>query len=70
MSRCPWAWVSCGGPGGGSRHGESAGLSEARAGLAGPGVEVSEIQQFPWGALVFFSDPDGNGWAVQQIMTQ
>jgi len=39
----------------------------ARAGLAGRGVEVSEVQEFPWGRFVFFSDPDGNGWAVQQL---
>jgi hypothetical protein len=25
------------------------------------------VQDFPWGRFVFFSDPDGNGWAVQQI---
>jgi uncharacterized glyoxalase superfamily protein PhnB len=31
------------------------------------GVEVSEVQDFPWGRFVFFSDPDGNGWAVQQL---
>jgi catechol 2,3-dioxygenase-like lactoylglutathione lyase family enzyme len=31
------------------------------------GVEVSDIQDFPWGRFVFFSDPDGNGWAVQAI---
>jgi predicted enzyme related to lactoylglutathione lyase len=42
-------------------------IDEARAGLAGRGVDVSEIERFPWGAFVFFSDPDGNGWAVQQI---
>jgi predicted enzyme related to lactoylglutathione lyase len=30
-------------------------------------LEVSEVQDFPWGRFVFFSDPDGNGWAVQQI---
>jgi predicted enzyme related to lactoylglutathione lyase len=35
--------------------------------LAGRGVEVSEIQDFPWGRFVYFSDPDGNGWAVQEI---
>jgi len=35
--------------------------------LAGRGVEVSEVQSFPWGDFVFFSDPDGNGWAVQRI---
>jgi predicted enzyme related to lactoylglutathione lyase len=38
-----------------------------RAELAERGVEVSEVQDFPWGSFVFFSDPDGNGWAVQQI---
>ncbi len=35
--------------------------------LAGRGVEVSDVQEFPWGSFVFFSDPDGNGWAVQQL---
>ena len=35
--------------------------------LAGRGVEVTDVQDFPWGSFVFFSDPDGNGWAVQQI---
>ena len=43
-------------------------IEAARAELAGRGVEVSEVQRFPWGAFVFFSDPDGNGWAVQQIV--
>jgi catechol 2,3-dioxygenase-like lactoylglutathione lyase family enzyme len=42
-------------------------IHAARAELAGRGVEVSEVQEFPWGSFVFFSDPDGNGWAVQQI---
>jgi catechol 2,3-dioxygenase-like lactoylglutathione lyase family enzyme len=40
----------------------------ARAELAGRGVEVSEVQEFPWGRFVFFQDPDGNGWALQQIV--
>jgi catechol 2,3-dioxygenase-like lactoylglutathione lyase family enzyme len=39
----------------------------ARAELVERGVEVSELQEFPWGRFVFFSDPDGNGWAVQEI---
>jgi predicted enzyme related to lactoylglutathione lyase len=39
----------------------------ARAELAERGVDVSEVQEFPWGSFVFFSDPDGNGWAVQQV---
>jgi predicted enzyme related to lactoylglutathione lyase len=40
----------------------------ARDDLASRGVPVSDVQDFPWGRFVFFSDPDGNGWAVQQIV--
>jgi catechol 2,3-dioxygenase-like lactoylglutathione lyase family enzyme len=39
----------------------------ARAELLERRVQVSEVQEFAWGSFVFFSDPDGNGWAVQQI---
>jgi catechol 2,3-dioxygenase-like lactoylglutathione lyase family enzyme len=39
----------------------------AHADLASRGVEVSDVQDFPWGRFVFFRDPDGNGWAVQQV---
>src|SRR5512132_510209 len=39
----------------------------ARAELSARGVDVSDVQDFPWGRFVFFSDPDGNGWAVQEI---
>jgi predicted enzyme related to lactoylglutathione lyase len=42
-------------------------IQEARAELVGRGVEVSPIQEFPWGTFVFFQDPDGNRWAVQEI---
>jgi predicted enzyme related to lactoylglutathione lyase len=42
-------------------------IQAARAELVERGVEVSEVQTFPWGSFVFFSDPDGNRWAVQQI---
>jgi predicted enzyme related to lactoylglutathione lyase len=35
--------------------------------LSARGVAVSEVQDFPWGRFVFFQDPDGNGWAVQEI---
>jgi predicted enzyme related to lactoylglutathione lyase len=42
-------------------------INAARAELAGRGVDVSDVQEFPWGKFVWFSDPDGNGWAVQQI---
>jgi len=40
---------------------------EARAELAQRGVEVSEVQEFPWGRFVYFADPDGNAWALQQL---
>jgi predicted enzyme related to lactoylglutathione lyase len=42
-------------------------IEAARAELAGRGVGVSEVQDYPWGRFVFFSDPDGNGWAVQEL---
>jgi catechol 2,3-dioxygenase-like lactoylglutathione lyase family enzyme len=42
-------------------------IHAARAELAGRGVEVGEVQEFPWGSFVFFRDPDGNGWSVQQL---
>jgi catechol 2,3-dioxygenase-like lactoylglutathione lyase family enzyme len=35
--------------------------------LAERGVAVEEVQDLPWGRFVFFADPDGNRWAVQQI---
>jgi predicted enzyme related to lactoylglutathione lyase len=42
-------------------------IHAARAELVERGLEVGEVQEFPWGSFVLFSDPDGNGWAVQQI---
>jgi catechol 2,3-dioxygenase-like lactoylglutathione lyase family enzyme len=42
-------------------------IHAARAFLLERGVEVGEVQTFPWGAFLFFSDPDGNSWSVQQI---
>jgi catechol 2,3-dioxygenase-like lactoylglutathione lyase family enzyme len=41
-------------------------IQAARAELVDRGVEVSEVQDLPGGPFVFFSDPDGNGWSVQQ----
>jgi predicted enzyme related to lactoylglutathione lyase len=41
-------------------------INAARRELVERGVEVSEVQELPGGLFVFFSDPDGNGWAVQQ----
>jgi predicted enzyme related to lactoylglutathione lyase len=41
-------------------------IDAAHAELSARGVEVGDIQDFPWGRFVFFSDPDGNRWSVQQ----
>ena len=38
----------------------------AHAFLRDSGVEVTEIQTFPWGRFCFFSDPDGNTWSVHE----
>ena len=35
--------------------------------LAARGVEVSDVDVQPWGSFVYFSDPDGNKWALQQL---
>jgi catechol 2,3-dioxygenase-like lactoylglutathione lyase family enzyme len=42
-------------------------INAARAELVDRGVDVSDVQEFPWGSFVFFKDPDGNGWAVQAL---
>jgi catechol 2,3-dioxygenase-like lactoylglutathione lyase family enzyme len=38
-----------------------------RAELLGRGIEVSEVDEQPWGRFVYFRDPDGNRWALQQL---
>lgn len=43
-------------------------IEAARDDLTGRGLEVGEVQDFPWGRFLFFADPDGNRWAVQQIV--
>ncbi len=42
-------------------------IEAARAELVQNGVDASEVQKFDWGSFVFFSDPDGNRWSVQQV---
>jgi hypothetical protein len=42
-------------------------IDKAHAHLAGRSVDVSDVQNFPWGRFVFFSDPDGCTWPVQQL---
>ena len=38
-----------------------------RAELAGRGVDVSQVDEQPWGRFVHFADPDGNRWALQEL---
>ncbi|HWY90916.1 MAG TPA: VOC family protein [Solirubrobacteraceae bacterium] len=40
---------------------------DAREELIARGVEVGDVQEFPWGRFAFFTDPDGNAWSVQQL---
>jgi catechol 2,3-dioxygenase-like lactoylglutathione lyase family enzyme len=38
-----------------------------RRALAARGLETGEVQDMPWGRFIFFEDPDGNSWAIQQL---
>jgi len=42
-------------------------IEVAHADLAARGIDPGEIQDMPWGSFVFFADPDGNRWALQQV---
>jgi catechol 2,3-dioxygenase-like lactoylglutathione lyase family enzyme len=44
-------------------------IEAARQELLDRGVEVGDVQDFPWGRFVFFADPDGNTWSVQEIQS-
>ena len=44
-------------------------IEAARVELVGRGAEPSESDDQSWGRFVYLRDPDGNGWAVQQIPT-
>jgi catechol 2,3-dioxygenase-like lactoylglutathione lyase family enzyme len=43
-------------------------IDAARTELTGRGLDVGDVQDFAWGRFLFFADPDGNRWAVQQIV--
>ena len=43
-------------------------IEVAHAELTRRGAEVSDIQDLDWGRFVYFSDPDGNRWAIQQLL--
>jgi catechol 2,3-dioxygenase-like lactoylglutathione lyase family enzyme len=54
----------------GSQKGLQMVIKDAKAAhelLKKNGVDASDVQVFPWGSFVFFQDPDGNKWALQQI---
>lgn len=56
----------------GSVHGivlDTDDIEVARSELKERGLEVSEIAEAPWGKHATFSDPDGNGWVLQQAST-
>ena len=38
--------------------------------LRSRGVDASDVDKQPWGRFVYFSDPDGNTWAAQQMVAQ
>ena len=42
-------------------------IEAAHGDLVKRGAQVSEIQELAWGRFVFFADPDGNKWALQQL---
>jgi catechol 2,3-dioxygenase-like lactoylglutathione lyase family enzyme len=44
-----------------------ANIEAARAELLARGATVSEVEVFDWGSFVFFEDPDGNRWSLQQV---
>lgn len=39
----------------------------ARAQLVEAGVTASDVDEHPWGRFVYFDDPDGNSWALQEL---
>ncbi|MFZ2047963.1 MAG: VOC family protein, partial [Trebonia sp.] len=43
-------------------------IEAAREELVARGAEVSDVQDLDWGRFVFFADPDGNKWALQQLL--
>ena len=54
-------------PGSGQAQLVVADVHAAREELRSRGLDVGDVQAFDWGSFVFFADPDGNRWAVQQL---
>ena len=42
-------------------------VQAGRAELMGSGIDVGEVQDLAWGSFIYFRDPDGNSWSVQQL---
>jgi len=42
-------------------------IERTRADLVARGADVSEIEDLAWGRFIYFADPDGNQWAIQEI---
>jgi catechol 2,3-dioxygenase-like lactoylglutathione lyase family enzyme len=45
-------------------------IDQARAELLERGLNVGEVDELPWGKFLYFQDPDGNSWSVQQLPEQ
>jgi predicted enzyme related to lactoylglutathione lyase len=43
-------------------------IEQAQKDLTGRGVPISEVKDLAWGRFIYFSDPDGNQWSVQEIV--
>jgi len=42
-------------------------VAASREVLASRGVDVSDVDVQVWGSFVYFKDPDGNSWSLQQL---
>ena len=49
---------------------ETGDLEEAHAELKSKGLDISNIDNAPWGSFATFADPDGNGWVLQQAFLE
>jgi catechol 2,3-dioxygenase-like lactoylglutathione lyase family enzyme len=46
----------------------TADVEAERAGFLERDLDPGEVQDLPWGRFVYFTDPDGNAWSVQQVV--
>lgn len=43
-------------------------IEEAEREFKSRGIDISPIDDQAWGRFIYFADPDGNKWAVQEIV--